>query len=149
MSNMQDTVRFRFGITFSGLARRWRRAIEERLAAAGLADATWAPLIHLGEAGDGLNQTELAARVGIDGSSLVRLLDMLVARGLVERRPDPIDRRSKRLFLTEAGRAAERDLRAILVRAETELLADLDDAEIASALAVFEKIERRLSPAQE
>jgi MarR family transcriptional regulator for hemolysin len=114
-----------------------------------LTDASWAPLIHLGETGDGLNQTELAARVGIDGSSLVRLIDMLVERGLVERRMDPLDRRARRLFLSDAGRQAERHLRSVLVEAETELLADVDDEEIAVVLHALTKIEARIASRNE
>jgi MarR family transcriptional regulator for hemolysin len=149
MDNATPVPRFHFGILFSGLARRWRREIEARLAVAGLTDASWAPLLHLGEAGDGVNQSELAARVGIEGSSLVRLIDMLVERALVERRMDPVDRRVRALFLTELGREAVQHLRGLLIRAEAELLADLDDDEIAVMLRAFEKIEGRIAPRKE
>ena len=98
-------ARLRFGIKFVLLARRWRQALDQRLAEVGLSDATWAPLVHLWESGGGISQKDLAALVGIDGSSLVRLLDILAGRGLVERRMDPADRRTRLVFLTEAGRA--------------------------------------------
>ena len=74
--------RFRFGHQFSLLARQWRRAVETRLEQAGLTDATWAPLVHLSASGGGITQKELAALVGIDGSTLVRLLDILSDKGL-------------------------------------------------------------------
>ncbi|MGO4611814.1 MarR family transcriptional regulator, partial [Variovorax sp. 2RAF20] len=80
-------MQHRIGIRLVGLARRWRQALDARLSSAGLSDATWAPLIHLHELGGGISQSELAAAVGLDGSSLVRLLDILVEQALIERRP--------------------------------------------------------------
>ncbi|WP_410859550.1 MarR family winged helix-turn-helix transcriptional regulator, partial [Paraburkholderia sp. SIMBA_054] len=56
-----------------------------------MTDATWVPLVHLHQTGGGLTQKELAALVGIDGSSLVRLLDILCRQGLAERRVDERD----------------------------------------------------------
>ena len=76
----------RFGFAFITLARQWHRVVDTRLAEAGLSDATWRPLVHLAEGGDGISQRDLAARISLDTSTLVRLLDLLEARGLVERR---------------------------------------------------------------
>ncbi|MBR0673898.1 MarR family winged helix-turn-helix transcriptional regulator [Neoroseomonas soli] len=147
MPSTSAPIRARFGIEFVLLARRWRRALDRRLAAMGLSDATWPPLIHLQESGDGISQKDLAALVGIDGSSLVRLLDILVARGLVERRPDARDRRAKLIFLTGAGHAALQKIGWKLSRGEADMLADVTDAEIATTLDVFARIDRRLRDA--
>ena len=54
--------RSRFGFAFVLLARRWRRLLDRRIAALGLTDATWTPLIHLQMAGDGISQTENASK---------------------------------------------------------------------------------------
>ncbi|MBC9176068.1 MarR family winged helix-turn-helix transcriptional regulator [Pseudoroseomonas ludipueritiae] len=141
--------RSRFGIEFVLLARRWRRALDQRLATVGLTDATWAPLVHLSESGDGISQKDLAALVGIDGSSLVRLLDLLVEQGLVERRMDQNDRRARLIFLTKAGRAAVARIRRELSRGEAEMLVDLSDEDIAALLDAFARIDRRLRLGQE
>jgi DNA-binding MarR family transcriptional regulator len=55
-------------------------------------------------ANPGLTQSALARAVGIERSTMVAVIDTLQGRGLVERRPSPIDRRSYALMLTEAGR---------------------------------------------
>lgn len=136
--------RARFGFEFVVLARRWRRELDSRLAAVGLTDATWSPLIHLQEAGEAINQKDLAALVGIDASSLVRLIDLLEGQGLVERRAHASDRRAKLLVLTVAGRAAVAEIRRVLSRAEVEMLGGLSDAELAAMLQSFAKIDRRL-----
>lgn len=144
---MPDTPmspRRRFGFIFSVLARRWRRLLDARLAAVGLTDATWTPLIHLSELGDGISQKDLAARVGLDGSSLVRLIDILAERGLVTRRTSDADRRANLIFLTEAGHTAVADIRRLLSEAEMEMLADVSDAELATMLAAFARIGARV-----
>lgn len=144
MQSFNPSPRDRFGFQFIELARRWRRALDSRLAQAGLTDATWTPLIHLHESGDGIHQKELALRIGLDGSSLVRLLDILCARGLIERREDGNDRRAKRVFLTGQGRQAIRKIRQVLNRVEEEMLADISNAEIATMTGAFDKIGARV-----
>ncbi|GGF52263.1 hypothetical protein GCM10007301_09690 [Azorhizobium oxalatiphilum] len=137
--------RHRFGIRFSLLARRWRRALDARLATLGLTDATWVPLVHLKETGGGLTQKELAALVGIDGSSLVRLLDILGRQGLVERRLTAADGRARLIHLTVEGEKRVAEIRRELIKGEEEMLADLTDAELARMLAHFDRIEDRLA----
>ncbi|WP_029006367.1 MarR family winged helix-turn-helix transcriptional regulator [Azorhizobium doebereinerae] len=136
--------RGRFGLLFVGAARRWRSALDAGLAEVGAGDATWSPLIHVHRAGGGLSQKELAARVGIDGSSLVRLVDILAARGFIERRQDTADRRSNLLFLTPAGETEARRIQRVLTRLETRMLAGLDGAEIAALTAALERIDARI-----
>lgn len=137
--------RTRFGITFSLLARRWRRAIEAHLAASGLTDATWIPLVHLKATGGGISQKDLAALVGVDGSSLVRVLDILEREGLIVRRRDERDGRARLIDLTPAGEDRVATIRAALGEAEEAMLADLSDAELGDLLDHFETIDRRLS----
>jgi MarR family transcriptional regulator for hemolysin len=143
---MTDTFssRERFGMLFVLVARRWRSALDDSLAKAGLSDATWAPLIHIGRSGGGLSQKELAARIGIDGSSLVRLLDILAAKGLTERRQDPDDRRSNLLFLTPAGRASLDHIQRVLTGIEADMLADFDDADMDMLTDVLERLDARI-----
>ncbi len=137
--------RTRFGITFSLLARRWRRAIEAHLAASGLTDATWIPLVHLKATGGGISQKDLAALVGVDGSSLVRVLDILEREGLIVRRRDERDGRARLIDLPPAGEDRVATIRAALGEAEEAMLADLSDAELGDLLDHFETIDRRLS----
>lgn len=144
-----DTPLSRFGFVFSRTARRWRRELDLRLAAIDMADATWPPLVHLSLSGGGISQKELAERVGIDGSSLVRLLDILSERGLLERRPDPTDRRSRRLYLTSSGEEAVQRIEAILEQTEAEMLADLSPDDLTQVLNAMDRIERRIAHMQE
>jgi MarR family transcriptional regulator for hemolysin len=148
MTAALPSPRARFGVRFSLLARRWRRVLDTRLAAAGLSDATWVPLVHLEESGGGVTQKELAALVGIEGSSLVRLLDILCRQGLVERRVDATDGRARLVYLTAAGKKRVAEIRKELTKGEAEMLADLSDADIAAMLRHFERIDQRLQALQ-
>jgi MarR family transcriptional regulator for hemolysin len=148
MQSNSSSPRSQFGIRFSLLARRWRRALDARLAEAGLSDATWVPLIHLQATGGGVTQKELAALVGIDGSSLVRLLDILSRQELVERRVDENDNRARLIFLTPKGEQRVTEIRRELAKGEEDMLADISDADLAAMLDHFDSIEQRLAASQ-
>ncbi len=138
-----------FGIRFTLLARLWRRTLDQLLAQEGVTDISWSPLIHLSDGGDGCTQTELAARVGIDGSSLVRLLDTLVERGFVERRPAPDDRRRRHIFLTPSGQEEAARIRLILDTIEARMLKTISDEEIEQMTRVLGRIRKQLQELSE
>jgi DNA-binding MarR family transcriptional regulator len=62
-----------------------------------------AGILRLLRVAAGLSQQGLAARLGIHPSRLVAILDILEKRGLLERRPNPDDRRLYSLYLTKDG----------------------------------------------
>ncbi len=72
------------------------------------------------------NQLVLAQQLGLDRTVLTYLLDDLVAAGLVERQPDPGDRRARRVVATDAGRAELGRLERRLRHAEDSVLSPLD-----------------------
>lgn len=113
------------------LTRRWRQVLDAEFYSAGLTDATWRPLLHLQILGDGIRQKDLAASVGIEGASLVRLLDTLIMKGLIQRSEDAKDRRAKRLCLTPEGRLLVVRIQETVMALEKELLSSFSDSEIA------------------
>ena len=135
----------RFGMALCGVARRWRRWLDDGLAAAGHDDASWLPLTHLAGAEAPICQRDLAHRAGLDESTLVRLIDRLVARGHVEKRPSATDRRSNLLTITPAGRTAASEVFAVLERIEADLLGPTTEAERAAALDLLERIDGRIT----
>ena len=128
-----------------GLGRRWRKALDTQLANEGLGNAAWTPLLHLLRLGDGISQTELAAAVGLEGSSLVRLLDLLVAQGLIERQTPANDRRVKLIYLTPTGHQTATHIRQRVSALEDALLADLDPGTAQTMLQGLERIEARIA----
>ena len=74
-------------------------------------------------------QLELAGRFGLDRTVMTYLLDDLEGLGLLERRPNPQDRRSRHVILTDEGRAQLQRVRTELAAAEARLLAELSEEE--------------------
>ncbi|WP_413206924.1 MarR family winged helix-turn-helix transcriptional regulator [Rhodospirillum sp. A1_3_36] len=136
--------RVRLGMLFVGVARRWRAVVDASLSHDGLSDATWAPLLHLARAGEPLSQKALAARIGLDGSSLVRLVDILVDKDLVVRCQDPADRRANRLSLTAEGQAKVARIQQSVDAVEGDLLAGFDDDEIMILVTLLDRLDRRI-----
>ncbi|MFJ6049993.1 MarR family winged helix-turn-helix transcriptional regulator [Streptomyces sp. NPDC092307] len=105
----------------------------QRLVTEGLSGAdarTWhyAALVALEESGPA-SQATLSARTGIHRSDLVAVINELAARELVERAPDPEDRRRNVVTLTPLGRRQLRKLEQILTAAQEELLTPLSTQE--------------------
>ena len=73
-------------------------------------------------AADGLSQQELSARLGLDPTIVVGLVDGLEDRDLMSRRRDPADRRRNVLSVTAAGEALQADAVAAAARAEADFL---------------------------
>jgi DNA-binding MarR family transcriptional regulator len=83
-----------------------------------------------------LNVRELSAETGTRATTLTGVLDRLENRGYLIRELDPADRRSFRLPLTEAGRAAAGRVQAAVADLERDALARLSAAQIAGFHAV-------------
>src|ERR1700719_737005 len=91
-----------FGFIISDVARLLRTYADHKAAQFGMTRAQWAVLVRLDRA-EGLNQSELAEMLDLQPITLTRLLDKLAESGLIERRPDPQDRRAQRALPNPAG----------------------------------------------
>ena len=77
------------------------------------------------------NQARIAERLGLDRTVMTYLIDDLEKAGLVERRPDPDDRRARQVLLTERGRARFQQAAQRIEHVERSVLAGLPDADAA------------------
>ncbi len=130
------------------LTRRWRQVLDSEFQAVGLTDATWRPLLHLCLLGDGVRQKDLAASIGIEGPSLVRLIDTLVTKGLIQRSEDGTDRRAKQLCLTPGGRSIVARIQETVMALENELLSPFSDSEIFQVTEFILRLESTVSAAR-
>ncbi|GGS03471.1 MarR family transcriptional regulator [Streptomyces nojiriensis] len=105
-----------------------QRLVTEGLSGADARKWHYAALVALEESGPA-SQAALSARTGIHRSDLVAVINELAARELVERTPDPEDRRRNVITLTPPGRRQLRELEQILAAAQEELLAPLSTQE--------------------
>ncbi|MFA1548511.1 MarR family winged helix-turn-helix transcriptional regulator [Actinomadura chokoriensis] len=84
-------------------------------------------------------QAHLAGRLGIDRTVMTYLLDAFEGCGLLERRPDPADRRNRRVVPTDKGRTVLADLDARVCEAEADLLSTLPPADRDVLLVLLER----------
>lgn len=89
-------------IVLHDVARLLRTRFDQRARARGMTRAQWVILKRLSYQ-PGMSQNELAGICEVEPITVGRLVDRLEARGLVERRPDPADRRINRLHLLPAA----------------------------------------------
>lgn len=128
-----------FAIELGRVSRQWRKRLDERLKQTGLTQARWLVLLHLSRTGP-MSQRELAETVGIEGPTLVRMLDSLEGQGLVERRVCGDDRRVKRIHLAEAARPVLAEITSIATSLRKELLSQVAGDELRTAWKVLKDI---------
>ncbi len=128
------------------VARLLRTYADHEAGRLGMTRAKWAVLARL-DRFEGLKQAELAEMLDLQPISLTRLLDGLADNGLIERRPDPDDRRAKRLFLTPAARPLLGQLTELGEDLMETALAGLRRKDLAGLLAGLTAIKENLRQA--
>jgi DNA-binding MarR family transcriptional regulator len=119
------------------------RAFHDLLAPFDLEPRQFAVLRAIGYA-EGQPQQALATRLKIPPSRMVALVDELEERGLLERRPDPGDRRVRTLHVTAAGKRLLRDAFAVAVEHERRLAEPLDEREREALLDYLRRVSAAL-----
>jgi DNA-binding MarR family transcriptional regulator len=98
-------------------------------------------LMRFVDASDGQSQHALAERLGIPPSRMVALVDRLEEMGLLERRPDPDDRRVRGLFLTRKGRSVLEKAGKIAIDYETQLCAGINREEREQLIDLLQRLQ--------
>jgi DNA-binding MarR family transcriptional regulator len=112
----------------NGAALIANRIVDQALAQAGARRYHYALLATVEEYGPA-SQAALGRRTGIDRSDVVAAVNDLAAQGLLERAPDPDDRRRNIITITPAGRKRLADLDRLLAAAQDAYLAPLSPAD--------------------
>ena len=125
------------------LARLMRTRADQKARTYGMTRAQWMILFRL-QMRPGLSQNELATLVEVEPITIARVIDRLEARGLVERRPDPGDRRVRRLHLTEAAHAPLQQLHFYGAEVRESLTAGLPPQDVECLTAGLLKMKENL-----
>ncbi len=133
-----------FGFLLHDAARLMRRDFERRARALGLTRAQWAAIAHLRRQ-EGCNQSTLADLLDVEPITLARLLDRMEASGLVERRPDPADRRARLVFLTDRAKPLIDRLADFAIETRQHALAGLSEEEQEWLLLTLRRVRANLS----
>ena len=124
-------------------SRLLRNHIDQRAKGRGTTRAQWIVLFRLRQQ-EGLSQVDLADVLELQPISLVRLLDRLVEYKLLERRPDPNDRRVNKLFLTAKGRQLVDGLDSLRDAIATDVCRDVPDKALEATLETLVEMKARI-----
>jgi DNA-binding MarR family transcriptional regulator len=115
------------------------RQFGERIATVGLNPPLFR-VLNLVDAAEGRSQQAIGRAIEVPASRMVALVDELEQRGLVERRPDPGDRRVRALYLTAKGRKTLTRGRELAKQHEEELTRGLEAADRKRLLDLLQKM---------
>jgi DNA-binding MarR family transcriptional regulator len=131
------------GFTLSTIGYAVASRFAEILAPLGLEPREFA-LLRAAQATEGQSQHAIGERLRIPPSRMVAFIDALEARGLIERRSNPSDRRARALHLTENGRDLLARAFAEAVAHERNLCGDLSEDEREQLLELLSRVALRL-----
>lgn len=134
----------RFARALHSTARAWRQAVDRRLKSLGLSQASWMTIAVAARSPEPLSQSEIAHELGIEGATLVAMIDRLVKADLVVRQTSKTDRRVKRIVVTEAGQRLYDIVKSEAAAVRRELLAQLEPTELRHLTELLESLQRRL-----
>lgn len=131
------------GFVLHDVGRLMRKRFEQQAAHLGFTRSQWLVLLHLAK-NEGIHQAGLAEILEVEPITLVRILDKLEGRGLIERRQHPTDRRLWLLYLDPKARPSLEPLHEIGEATRAEALAGLSDADRAALLRMLGAVKANL-----
>ena len=132
------------GFLMADVSRLMRKSFEELLEGSSLTLAQARALFYLSRQ-EGIRQVVLAEILEVQPITLARLIDQLQAEGLVERRPDPNDRRAYQLFLTKKAQPHLDAIESVTAMLRPVVLDDVTAAEAEITIATLNKMRLNLS----
>jgi DNA-binding MarR family transcriptional regulator len=140
MELRQDSL----GFLLADVSRLMRRAFKLHLEGSSVTLAQARALVYVSRH-EGVRQIDLADMLEVQPITLARLIDQLTDSGLVERRPDPNDRRAYRVFLTPAATPHLAAIEQVAATIRAVALLDLDKQQAATLLLALHKMRDNLS----
>ena len=124
MVRNEDCISFLLGKAYQHV----NQAAKQQLAPYGVTPVQFA-LLNLLWSEDGLSGADLSARLQLDSATITGVIDRLAHLGLIERRPDPYDRRVNRVHLTAQGAGLQAPLSEIIERLNAEFFGKFSPAD--------------------
>jgi MarR family transcriptional regulator, transcriptional regulator for hemolysin len=141
---MADNFDQALGFVIHDVARMLRWEFDRRAQTIGLTRSQWFVLAFLLRE-DGVQQQRLAELMELTPITMTGLLDRLERDGWVERRPDPDDRRAKRIYLTKKVLPVLKKIRALGKEVRESAVAGLTETEQQNLIALLLKVRTNLS----
>lgn len=140
MRARQDSL----GLLLADISHLMRRAFQQRRTDNALTLAQARALYYVSRH-EGARQVDLAELLDVQPITLARALDQLAEAGLVERRPDPDDRRAYRIHLTPAAVPHLSAIDAIAATIRADALQGLDAQEVAAVFSALHRMRNNLA----
>lgn len=134
----------RFSAALHNTARAWRQGIDHELKDLGVSQAGWMAIAMVAKSAAPPSQKQLADLLGVEGPTIVAMVDRLVTAKMVVREASTLDRRVKLIRLTPAGDALYARVKVAADAFRTTVLAGLDPAAIDAATALMDTIRARI-----
>ena len=141
---MADNFDQSLGFVIHDVARMLRWEFDKRAQTIGLTRSQWSVLAYLRRE-DGAQQQRLAELMELTPITMTGLLDRLERDGWVERRPDPEDRRAKRIFLTEKVAPVMKKIQALGKEVRQSAVEGLSEAEQQKLISLLLRVRTNLS----
>ena len=141
---MADNFDQSLGFVIHDVARMLRWEFDKRAQTIGLTRSQWSVLAYLRRE-DGVQQQRLAELMELSPITMTGLLDRLERDGWVERRPDPDDRRAKRIFLTPKVLPVMKKIQALGREVRQSAVEGLNVAEQEQLISLLLRVRTNLS----
>ena len=143
MATQADARLRNCGFLLKEVSRRYVLRFEERASELALTLPQCKALVRL-EKNEGVSQARLAELVEVDAMTMVRILDRMEADGLLERRPDPTDRRARCLFLTPKAKPLLDEIWRLSEAIRGEVFTGVSKSERDGFMSVLERMHDNL-----
>ena len=134
----------RLAFLIHDVSRMRRSAYDQFMKPLGITRAQWWVLANLSRH-DGMMQTQLADVLEVGKASLGDVIESLEGGGWVQRRPDPADKRAKRVYLTKPAQTLIKRMTVMENDFNSQILSDLNADEIAELIRSLIKIKHAIS----
>ena len=131
----------RLGGLIVPVSRAYRKYVDNRLASLPLSHSSALAVMVLGRLGDGVRQGVLAEHLGLEGPTIVPMIDRMERAGLVERHVDPDDKRARTVHLTAMGRDVAEQAEAMSAAVREEVFAGIDQRDLDATARVLEHLQ--------
>jgi MarR family transcriptional regulator, transcriptional regulator for hemolysin len=128
-----------FGFLLKDVSRRYVLRFEQHAREISMTLMQCKVLVHL-QKSEGASQARLAELTQMEPMTMVRILDRMEADKLLERRPDPSDRRARRLYLTRKAKPLLEETWRLAETTRNEMFAGISKADRESFMSVLERI---------
>lgn len=132
-----------FGWLATDVSRLMRTIFDRRVRQLGLTRPQWLALVRV-QRRPGASQSELADMMEMEKAPAGRIVDRLVEKGWLQRRPDPNDRRINRVYLTDLGERVYAAIQPTSEATVADALSDLPAADQERLIALMTRVKARL-----